>query len=159
MPDLPQSVYDLIENRPVEDIILAILREGLSDIPVYSLIPEDAPEHFILVRRLSGMGAWTGDPRFTDSGRFVVHTFTADPDGDYKGAVLSEAVRVVLRNAHTNHWSHPNLGSIIEISMTTEPGRQSDWSTSAGPVQYADLPTGYWRYQTTYHLEVRRPRK
>jgi hypothetical protein len=81
------------------------------------------PEHFVLVRRLSGLGAWGGDPRFTDTGRFAIHTFTADPDGDYKGAVLSEAVRVVLRNAWLNKWSSPDLGSVIEIQMTSEPTR------------------------------------
>lgn len=159
MSDLPASVYALIENRAVEDIVLAILREGLPDVPVFSLVPATAPTNFILVRRLAGLGDWQGDPRFTDTGRFLINTFTADPDGDYKGAVLSEAVRVVLRNAYFAKWSSPDLGSIIEINMTSEPTRSSDWSTSSGPVQYADLPTGYWRYQTTYHLHVRRPRK
>jgi hypothetical protein len=98
-----------------------------------------------------------GDPRFTDTGRFAIHTFTADPDGDYKGAVLSEAVRVVLRNAYLEQVVGPDLGSVIEIEMTSEPTRSSDWSTSSGPVQYADLPTGYWRYQTTYHLTCAGP--
>lgn len=159
MSDLPASVYTLIENKPVEDIILAILREGLPDVPVYSLIPETAPEFFVLVRRLGGAGGWAGDARFTDTGRFRIHTFTADPDGDYKGAILSEAVRVVLRNAWLNKWQNSDLGSVISIEMIAEPSRQTDWATSSGPVQYADLPLGYWRYESTYHLEVRRPRK
>lgn len=155
MSDLPDSVYALIENRPVEDIVLAILREGLPDIPVYSLIPESVPEHFVLVRRLAGLGDWDGDPRFTDTGRFVIQAFTADPEGDYKGAVLSEAVRVVLRNASFSKWSHPDLGSVIEIQMTSEPNRRTDWATASGPVQYADLPTGLWRYESTYSIHVR----
>lgn len=160
MTDLPASVYALIENKPVEDIVLAILREGLPDIPIYSLIPEATPEHFILVRRLTSLGDWEGDPRFTDAGRFVVHAYTADPDGDYKGAVLSEAVRVVLRNAGTGtrKWSDPELGSVISISMTSEPSRQTDWATSSGPVQYADLPTGYWRYESLYSIQIRKAR-
>lgn len=157
--DLPESVYALIESKPVEDMLLAILREGLPDVEIYSLIPEDAPANFVLIRRLSGLGEWDGDPRFTDTGRFIIHTYTADPDGDYKGAVLSEAVRVVLRNAWMAKWSRPDLGSVIEIVMTTEPSRKTDWATSSGPVQYADLPTGYWRYESTYHIHVRNPRK
>ncbi len=159
MTDLPASVYALTENKPVEDIVLAILREGLTEIPIYSLIPEQVPEHFVLVRRLAGLGDWDGDPRFTDTGRFVIQVFTADPEGDYKGAVLSEAVRVVLRNAWLTKWSSPALGSVIEILMTAEPNRRTDFATASGPVQYADLPTGYWRYESTYSIHVRKPRK
>ena len=157
--ELPASVLALVENAPVEDVLLAILRQGLPEIPVYSLIPESPPPHFILVRRLSGMGDWSGDPRFTDTGRFFVHTFTQDPDGDWKGAVLSEAIRVVMRTAWLEHWGFPELGSVIEIHMTTEPSRKTDWATSAGPVQYADLPTGYWRYESAYKIQIRKPRR
>lgn len=156
---LPASVLALIENEPVEDVLLAILRRGLPDIPVYSLIPLHPPANFILIRKLAGIGNWNGDPRFTDTGRFFINTFTQDPDGDYKGAVLSEAVRVVLRNAWLEHWSFPNLGSVIEIEYQAEAGRVSDWATSAGPVQYADLPTGYWRYQSIYTIQIRAPRR
>lgn len=159
MTDLPQSVLDLVENKPVEDMLLAILRAGLPDVPVFSLIPEKPPEIFILVRRAPGIGDWSGDPRFTDTGRFDVHTYTGDPDGDWKGATLQEAIRVVLRNAWLGKFSSPELGSVIEIQMTSEPGRQTDWATSAGPVQYADLPTGFWRYEATYAIHIRKPRK
>lgn len=155
--ELPDSVYSLIENRPVEDMLLAILRRGLPDVPIVSLIANNPPPHFVLIRRLSGLGSWNGDPRFTDEGRFFVHTFTQDPDGDYKGAVLSEAVRVVLRTAWLEHWKFPGLGSVIEIQMRSEPSRKTDWATSSGPVQYADLPTGYWRYESVYSINIRKP--
>lgn len=155
---LPDSVLDLIENRPVEDILLALLREDLPDIPVRSLIEDNPPPFFILVRRLAGLGEWDGDPRFTDYGRFSLTTFTQDPDGDYKGAVLQEAVRVVLRNAWLSHRNFPGLGSIIEIKMTSEPSRFADWANSVGPVQYADLPVGLWRYESTYSIRIRKPR-
>jgi len=155
--DLPQSVFDLVENRPVEDMLLAILRRGLPEVPVVSLIANNPPPHFILIRRLSGLNEWSGDPRFTDSGRFFVHTFTQDPDGDYKGAVLSEAVRVILRTAWLEHWTIPGQGSVIQIQMLSEPSRKTDWATSSGPVQYADLPNGYWRYESTYSIKIRKP--
>jgi hypothetical protein len=157
--ELPASVLALVENAPVEDMLLAILRQGLPDIPIVSLIPEVPPPHFILTRRLSGMSDWSGDPRFTDTGRFFVHTYTQDPDGDWKGAVLSEAVRVVMRKAWLEHWNFPDFGSVIEIQMLSEPTRKTDWATSAGPVQYADLPTGYWRYESTYKIQIRKPRR
>lgn len=156
--DLPQSVLDLVEFSPIEDILLTLLRDGLPDVPVYSLIPKAAPPTFILVRRMPGMGGWRGDPRFTDAGRFFVNTFTHDPDGDQKGALLSEAVRVVLRDASLNHVVVPGRGSIISIEMSQEPARKTDWATSSGPVQFADLPTGFWRYETTYLINVRKPR-
>lgn len=157
--DLPQSVLDLVEFSPAEDILLAILRDGLPDVPIYSLIPDDAPPMFVLVRRYSTFGSWTGDPRFVDAGRFTIHTYTSDPDGDEKGAVLSEAVRVVLRNAWLQHKVVPGRGSVIRIDMIDAPTRKPDWATSQGPVQYADLPTGFWRYESVYHIEVRKPRR
>jgi hypothetical protein len=154
---LPASVYDLIENAPVEDVLLALLRRGLPDVPIVSLISEDPPPFFILVRRLSSLGDWRGDARFVDSGRFAVHCYTQDPDGDMQAAILSEAARVVLRTAWLEHWVFPGLGSVIEIQMLAEPLRRADWATSSGPVQYADLPVGYWRYEAEYSLQVRKP--
>lgn len=155
--DLPQSVLDLVEFSPVEDIALAILRDGLPDVPVYSLIPEDPDPFFIIVRRRPALGNWDGDPRFTDEARINVHTFAQDPDGDEKAAIIAEAVRVVLRNAWLNHSVYPGLGSIIRIQQITDPARKTDWATSVGPVQYADLPTGYWRYESEYELWIRKP--
>jgi hypothetical protein len=156
--ELPESVLALVEYSPVEDVLLAILREGLPDVPVVSLIADNPPPTFVLVRRSAGFGDWSGDPRFTDSGRFAIHTYTTDPDGDQKGALLSEAVRVVLRNAWLTQKNLPGLGSIISIKMTSEPSRKTDWATSSGPVQYADLPNGVWRYESTYQINIRKPR-
>lgn len=155
--DLPQSVLDRVEFAPSEDILLDILRNGLPDVPIYSLIPEDAPSLFLMARRMSGLGLWRGDSRFTDYSRCYVHTFTTDPDGDEKGAMVSEAVRTVLRDAWLGHVTIPGKGSVISITMLSEPSRKTDWATSAGPVQYADLPTGYWRYETVYGMEIRKP--
>lgn len=157
--DLPQSVLDLVEFHPSEDILLAILREGLPDVPSLSLIADDPKLPFILARRQPGSFLeGEGDPRFVDVSRFVIETFTEDPDGDEKGALLAEACRVVLRNAWLQSKNYPGLGSIVKIECLVKPARQSDWATSSGPVQYADLPTGYWRYEAQYSLVVRKPR-
>src|SRR5881392_2279790 len=158
--ELPDSVLALVENKPIEDLLLAILRRGLPDTPAYSLIPEDPEPHFVTARKVPGFGNWEkqGDPRFVDFARFVIMCFTRDPDGDLKGAQLSDAVRVVLRTAWLEHWSFDGLGSVIEIEMWQEPSRRADWATSVGPIQYADLPTGYWRYETNYTIKVRKPR-
>lgn len=156
---LPASVLDLVEIRPVEDLLLHILHEGLPDVPTFSLIPDSPPPNFILARGLPGNGLWRGDERFVQDARFYIHTFTSDPDGDWKGATLSEATRVVLREASTNKWGTAELGWVNEIKLDSEAGRVTDWATSVGPVQYADLPTGYWRYQSIYHIKYRKPRQ
>lgn len=154
--DLPASVLALVELSPIEDIALAILRDGLVDVPSFSLIPEAPPSLFVLVRRDAAFGGWEADQRFTDFGRIRIDTFTADPDGDEKGALLSEAVRVVMREAWLSHKHIPGRGYITRIDMTAEPSRKTDWATSSGPVQFADLPTGFWRYESKYALRIRR---
>lgn len=156
--NLPESVLALAEFSPLEDIALAILREGLVDVPIYSLIPEDADDFFIVCRRRPALGDWDGDPRFTDEARLELHIFARDPDGDEKASILAEAARVVLRNAWLSHKNYPGLGSVIRIQQVSDPARKTDWATSTGPVQYADLPTGYWRYESTYEMWIRRPR-
>lgn len=155
---LPMSVIELAEFSPVEDLVLAILRADLPDVPSYSLIPNETPDFFVLTRRVPMLGDWGGDERFVDAGRFIIHAFTSDPDGDEKGAILSEAVRVVMRNAGRERRSIPGKGSITELRLIAEPTRKTDWATSSGPVQFADLPTGYWRYESTYQIAARKPR-
>ena len=155
--DLPASVLTKADFSPIEDIALAILREELPDVPIFSLIPEETPDFFVLTRRRSALGNWDGDPRFTDVGQVDIHIFTRDPDGDEKGAVLGEAVRVAFRNAWLDHRSVPGRGSVIRIIQTSDPARKTDWATASGPVQYADLPTGYWRYESSYEFRVRKP--
>lgn len=155
--NLPASVLALVELSPIEDVALVILKDGLVDIPSYSLIPETVPDDFIVVRRAHGYGLWKGDERFTDWARITVHVLTKDPDGDEKGALLSEAVRVVMRNAWLNNKLIPGRGYVSRIEMRSEPSRVTDWATASGPVQFADLPTGYWRYETTYGISIRKP--
>jgi hypothetical protein len=36
-----------------------------------------------------------------------------------------------------------------------EPTRKADFVDSSGPVQYADLPAGWYRYQARFNLIVR----
>lgn len=156
--DLPQSVLDLVEFAPVDEIVLNILREGLPEVPIYTLIPLEAGPFFIIVRRKPALGDWDGDERFTDEARIELHVFTQDPNGEDKAALLAEAARVVLRNASHDKKVIPGLGSVIRIEQIQDPARRTDWATSTGPVQYADLPTEYWRYESQYNVLVRKPR-
>ena len=164
--DLPSDVVDQVEYGPLERIIVPILRAGIPTIDVYSLIPEDIfdrAEHgdsdsgnFIVVRRVPGINDWIGDPRgLFDAGRIAIHVFTVEPNQDTKGAVVSEAVRRVLMGAWNNKTVVPGAGAIVNLEMIREPTRRPDFATSAGPVQYADLPHGMWRYESTYNVLVR----
>lgn len=158
MAGLPDEIKALAELSPVEDLLLAVLRDGLPGIKVQSLISFDQTFPLVVVRRLPSFGNWEGDTRFLDAAQIAVHAFCVDPDGDEDAAILSEAVRVVLRNAWLDQVVVPGRGHLTRVDMTSAPRRVSDWATSSGPVQYADLPTGVWRYETLYQIEIRKPR-
>ncbi|MEU9795063.1 hypothetical protein AB0E27_31510 [Streptomyces sparsogenes] len=158
MAGLPPQIKALAELSPVEDLMLAVLRKGLPGIQVQSLIAKNQTFPLVLARRDPSFGNWSGDTRFLDAARVAVHCFCEDPDGDEDAAILSEAVRVVLRDAWLNQTVYRGLGHITRVDLASAPRRQTDWATSAGPVQYADLPTGVWRYEATYDIEIRKPR-
>lgn len=156
-PGLPASIASKIEFSPIEDVILYVLREAFPDIPVHSLVPEDPPGTFILARRDDGNMWWRGDPRFVDQAIVQIDVFTVDPDGDEKGSLISEAVRTVMRDAGRSKMKIPGRGSVHRTRLVNDPSRKPDWATAQGPVQYADLPAGTYRYESKYELAVRRP--
>ncbi|MEU0739257.1 hypothetical protein [Streptomyces sp. NPDC006134] len=158
MAGIPDHIKALAELSPVEDLLLAVLRKGLPGIAVKSLIERHQTFPLVLVRRDPSFGTWDGDSRFVDSARVSVQCFATDPDGDRDAAVLSEAARVVLRDAWLRHEVYPGLGHITRVDMSSAPRRASDWATADGVVQYADLPTGVWRYEAVYDIQIRRPR-
>lgn len=158
MAGIPPQIKALAERSPVEDLMLAILREGLPGIQVGSLIADDQKFPFVLVRRIPGLGAGSEDTRFIDSASIAVHCFVEDPDGDEDAAILSEAIRVVIRDAWLQQKVYPGLGHITFTEMSSDPRRVTDWATATGPVQYADLPSGISRYETQYHLDIKKPR-
>lgn len=156
MAGLPDQIKALAERTPVEDLMLAVLRDGLPGVEVKTLIADDQTFPFVLVRRITGISS-LDDPRFIDSASIAVHVFVPDPNGDEDAAILSEAVRVVIRDAWLSQKVYPGLGHITYMEMSSAPRRVTDWATATGPVQYADLPSGVWRYETHYHLEIRKP--
>lgn len=152
---LPAEILALVEMSPVEDLMLALLRENLPGINVNSLIADDQTFPLVVVRNTGAWGDWSGDERFLDAGSVVVHTFCEGINGDSDAALLAEAVRVVIRDSV--NVVVPNRGHITKQQMLSRPRRVTDWATATGPVQYADLPTGVWRYETTYQVEIRKP--
>lgn len=158
-PGVPQEIMDLAEMSPLEDVALYILRQSIKTVPIYSLIPEAVQsDAFIVVRKSFPFGIWSGDPRFVDQTDLEVHVFARNPDGDARCAVISEAVRVVMHRAWMDNLHIPGRGYVSRCEMVSEPARKTDWASSTGPVQYADLPEGFWRYETKYSLTIRRQR-
>lgn len=159
---LPANVLAKRQFSPIEDIVLGILRDptiGIPEIPCHANLEVLSDMPLILVRGMSDMGDWGGDPRgFYDTGRVAIHVYAKDPDGDMAASVISEAVRRVMFDAWRTHWRHPDLGVVTRLKMTGKPTRLPDWATATGPVQFADLPTGTWRYESRYSIVVGRPR-
>lgn len=155
MSDLPPSILNLIEMSPVEDLLLALLRAALPDTKVQTLIEPKQSFPFILIRSDGSWGAWEGDERFIDSATIEVHAFCEGINADTDANLISEAVRVILRDSKNKVI--PGKGYIISVEMLNRPKRSPDWATSVGPVQYADLPTGVERWETTYRVTIRKP--
>ena len=166
--DLPDSVHAHTVFEPIEDCALQILRDAFPDMPVVSLIPEDPAEMlpwaeglshggpFLLCRKTETLEGWRGDRRgWLDYAVFTVDIFTQDPDGDAKGGRIGEAVRVAFERAGRESKRFPGYGYLRRQNLWSAPARKSDWATSSGPVQYADLPTGWWRYETKFEIWVR----
>lgn len=153
---LSPDVLDLVEMNPVEDLLIELFKTKLPGVFVQTLIKEEQFFPLVLFRNAGAWGEWNGDPRFIDAGQLDVHAFCEGINGDQDAALLSEAVRVVLRDSR--NVVVPGRGHITKVQMMTRPRRVTDWATATGPVQYADLPTGVWRYQTTYQVEIRKPR-
>lgn len=153
---LPQEILDLVEMHPVEDLVLTLLRRRITSVPVQSQIYDDQTFPAIVVHKGDLIGEWWGgDPRFIDTAKLEVFTFTEGLNGDEDGALLSEAVRVALRSCVNEVV--PGLGYLTEVQMTGPPRQAADWDTATGPVQYADLPSEVVRYATTYALSIRKP--
>ena len=166
--NLPESIRGKLEMSPVENLMLRVLRDAMPDIYITSQIPRDVmgamrhagyEEGFILVRRHAGQGVWGGDDRFLDQGAVAIHIFTnGDADSDERAAMIAEGVRVNVRDAWVDGATYyPGVGSLARAAMFEEPLRKTDWATSVGPVQYADLPEGWFRYEMRVHVWIRPP--
>lgn len=156
---LPDSIGETVEFSPLQRVGVAILREAHPDVPIHEKIPlrfeKGERDAFVVVRRINALGMWEGRGGLLDSGALAIHVFSRDPDGETKGAILSEAMRASLFKAARNNWYDPEIGALSRIRVDEETNRKTDYATSAGPVQYADLPHGWWRHETRLMLWVR----
>lgn len=158
MASLPPQVAAMAERAPIEDFLLTVLSEALPDIEVVTQIRKNQTFPVILARRLPTFYFFSGDERFLEQADVAIHVFAVDPDGDRDAAIISEAVRVALRDASFNNWGTPDLGWVKEFICLSPARRLSDWATASGPVQFADLPSNTWRYEGRYRLTIRKPK-
>ena len=110
---LPDEVYELAEFQPLEDLVLAVLRDKFIEVPVRSLIVDPSPLPCIVIRLGDGWGVWNGDPRFITTGQLMVDTFADGLNADQDAALLGEAVRVALRDSI--NVVKPGLGHITPV--------------------------------------------
>ena len=161
--NLPASVVAAVELTPVEDFMLTLLRDLHPDLLFYSWIPFDmtsgwlATEPFVLVRREPSMSQMSFDERFIDLANVSIQVFVRDPEADLKGALISEAIRSSLHKEVRWPTYYPGLGSLSSVHRAEEAIRKTDWASGTGPVQFADLPTGFVRYEAVYRVQIRRP--
>lgn len=144
----------LVQMKPIEDLLLTVLRPALTDVSVQTLVFDDQPFPFVLIRTNGDWGSWAGDARFIDTAQVNVQVYCEGLNADEDAALLSEAVRVVLVGAVNQVI--PDIGHMTKCEMQQRPRRAADWASATGPVQYADLPTGVIRYETLYEISVKR---
>lgn len=155
--NLPASVLDRVAFFPYEDILAAMFKRAFPELKFETYIPEVLTYPLITGARIAPLGGWSGDPRFIDSGPVRINVFCAGPDADVEAFLISEAIRVMMLEASLERWNFPGLGSIVNITMSTEPADVNDWATATGIVQFADLPEGVIRFETVYQMTIRRP--
>lgn len=156
MAGLPDSVRAMVAQTPIEDLVLAILRAALPEVAVQSQVVYPQRMPLVLARRTYSVEAESAD-RFIDRAHLQVQSFAEDPDGDADAAILAEAARLALTQAWREQQVVPGLGYLTYLRVHMPPRRVADWVTAAGPIQYADLPDGVWRYDANYIIAVRRP--
>src|SRR5699024_1607128 len=166
MAKLPSRIYGLAEYTPSIEVGLAILRDAFPDVNVASLVPDrPADELLPLIFVRDGISGAQGPQEGLVAATLNIDVFTMSPtaaeaaagtpSGETQAALLSEAMRVAFREAWVNKRTYPGVATVSYAAPTQVPRYTADFATSAGPVQYADLPTGYWRYESEYRIVYR----
>ena len=157
MSSLPPSVKALVAHEPlVEDVALDVLREAIPEILWADETEQSSPPPFGVVRRDSYVGAGDADHRFISTAYVAVHTFTDGINADIDNSRLQEAVKLTLLGAGYAQPPVRGWGFISKVRLVEPYVKRSDWQNSEGPVQYADLPNDYTRFESVLEIKVRR---
>lgn len=148
-------------GSPVELVmtILAPLRDkGVYLYPAFEdnmLMPAVVP---LISRRSGSSGYGSASPVYTRVAILELNTITDGPDADEQADLIQEAARKLLLEAWMNQDEVPGVGVINRIDNTVMASAVSDWQTSSGVVQYANLPHGAQRFEAVYRMLIRPPR-
>ena len=156
MSSLPPEVAGMGTFALPQRLALAILREKMPTAAIYTRIPKDIAGPFLLVRQLDGLGFWDGDPRFLNKAIIKIDTFTQGLNGETDGGVFQDAIRTKLFEAWREQKVYPELhSSLNRLICVSDPNPVTDWATSTGPVQFADLPGLWFRWESRYEFQIR----
>jgi len=155
---LPESVWrENVSIPQAEDLALDVLRRRLPGLTFTSLIEQEIPPPFVLVRAVSFYGAYTADTRFIRDYFISAESFTKGLESDVDGPPIHIAIENAFKRAALA--SDPVLDGAgwIEGAELVDPARRvADWANSEGPVQYADLPQGWARFISTHRIKFKR---
>lgn len=158
MSELPISILEDVQHEIViEDAMLELFRRRIPDLNFTSLIEQDRPAPFVLIRKVAPNNVGLRDYRFLETYYFSVETFTDGLDADIDGPRIILAMRNALTRAALNHDPVlDGLGWIQAGRMVGDAMRRADYANSEGPVQYADLPQEWVRYTATFRVQIKR---
>ena len=74
-----------------EDVVLELFRRRLPGVRFTSLIEQDRPPPYVLLRKANFGSEWQADDRFLDSFYFSVETFTSGLEADTEGPLIIAA--------------------------------------------------------------------
>lgn len=163
-PELPDVFLNLVDHAPIEDIVIDYLRGVFGDaVPISAAIQDTPPDRAtfpsILIRRVGDYGASrAGHGALQVWGYVQVQVFWSGIDADQQANMTCTAVgNALLRSGFVPvDASKPRgWGRLVGARKIDSPHRVSDWATSSGPVQYADLPIGATRHEGIYAVRVR----
>lgn len=157
MTKLPDAVKAMVTDEPlVEDVVLDILREKIPQIFWADETEQSVPPPFGIVRRDTYIGTSEKDHRFISRAYCAIHTFTEGVDADIDNSRLQEAVKLTLLGAGYRQPKVRDWGYVSSVRLVEPYVKRSDWQNSEGPVQYADLPNDYTRFESVWEVKIRR---
>lgn len=158
MSNLPLSILeDTKHDLIVEDVVLELFRRRIPDLRFTSLIEQDRPAPFVLLRGVAPNNVGREDGRFIETFYFSAEVFTDGLDADADGPRILLAMRNALtRAALANDPVLDGLGWVQAGRVVGKPVRRADYANSEGPVQYADLPQEWVRYMATFRITIKR---
>src|SRR5690606_8310753 len=155
---IPAAVLEEDDLGLPQRLGLEIIKDWLPGVKIQTRIPTKIGGGFVLVRQIDGNGYWDGVPGLLNDTVIKVDTFTHGPNGESVGGRLQGAIRSVLFKAWRTQKVYEIDGHrmcLNRIHCTSDPTNVSDWATSSGPVQFADLSAGWFRWESRYEFIVR----